>query len=82
MGVAILLTTEFGVLDSVSRVSTDLVKVNTYYEGGAEPQALHDNLSIRSSYYGEPGPASTGMPLPRLNPEGAMISIDAIAALP
>ncbi len=28
MGVAILLTTEFGVLDVISRVSTDLVKVN------------------------------------------------------
>lgn len=60
----------------------DLVKVNTYYVGGAEPEALHENLSIRSSYYGDPGPASTGMPLPRLVPEGAMISIDAIAALP
>ncbi len=60
----------------------DLVKVNAYYAGGAEPEALHDNLSIRSGYYAEPGPASTGMPLPRLAPEGAMISIDAIAALP
>jgi hypothetical protein len=28
MGVALLLTTEFGVLDAVSRISTDLVKVN------------------------------------------------------
>lgn len=28
MGVAILLTTEFGVLDAASRISTDLVKVN------------------------------------------------------
>jgi hypothetical protein len=28
MGVAILLTTEFGVLDATSRISTDIVKVN------------------------------------------------------
>ena len=28
MGIAILLTTEFGVLDSASRISSDIVKVN------------------------------------------------------
>ncbi|MDH3475287.1 MAG: Rid family hydrolase [Rhodospirillales bacterium] len=60
----------------------DLVKVNTYYRGGADPEALHRNLEIRSGYYADPGPASTGMPLPALAPAGALISIDAVAALP
>lgn len=32
MGVAILLTTEFGVLDATSRISSDIVKVNWLYE--------------------------------------------------
>lgn len=58
-----------------------LVKVNTYYRSPGGAEALHQNLSIRSSYYASPGPASTGMPVPVLDPPGAMISIDAIAMI-
>ncbi len=59
----------------------NLVKVNTYYLGGGTPEELHINLEIRSGCYVAPGPASTGMPVPRLHRPAAMISVDAIAAL-
>lgn len=59
----------------------DLAKVNTYYVGSGTPEELHANLKIRSDYYRAPGPASTGMPVPGLRPEGALISIDGIAIL-
>ena len=66
-------------LESLGAGLEDLVKVNVYYAGGAEAQSLHENLSIRSGYYPNPGPASTGIPLPRLQPPGAWITVDALA---
>ena len=43
----------------------DVVKVTAFYAGNASAGVLHDNLSIRSSSFTEPGPATTGIPLRR-----------------
>ena len=39
----------------------------------------NNNLPIRSSYFKEPGPATTGVPLPALAYESMVIEIDAFA---
>ena len=58
----------------------DLVKVNVHYVGGPTPEDLHRNVDVRSRFYASPGPASTGVPVPRLHPPGASIVVEAIAA--
>jgi enamine deaminase RidA (YjgF/YER057c/UK114 family) len=57
----------------------DTVKVNAFYRGGASADQLHSNLSIRSACFTEPGPTSTGIPLPHLAYEGMMIEIEIVA---
>ena len=63
----------------------DIVKLNTYYEGShsadesSDADDLHDNVTIRGSYFDKPGPASTGIPFRCLAYEGMLIEIEAIA---
>jgi len=57
----------------------DVVKVNAFYEGTGTADNLHDNLSIRSASFREPGPVTTGVPLPTLAYPKMMIEIDTIA---
>jgi enamine deaminase RidA (YjgF/YER057c/UK114 family) len=59
----------------------DVVKINCFYSGGADPDRLHRNLSIRSACFTEPGPATTGIPLEKLglSDAGMEIEIEAIA---
>ncbi|MDZ4736832.1 MAG: RidA family protein [Rhodospirillaceae bacterium] len=57
----------------------DVVKVTAYYQGGASADQLHANLKIRSGCFTEPGPTSTGIPLPALAYVGMMIEIEIIA---
>ena len=57
----------------------DVCKVTTMYEGASSYDALHDNLLIRSSFFQEPGPATTGVPLPALAYPGMIIEIDVFA---
>ncbi|MEZ5925552.1 MAG: RidA family protein [Hyphomicrobiaceae bacterium] len=57
----------------------DVCKVLTVYESGAGYRELHENLSIRSSYFPDPGPATTGVPLPKLAYPQMMIEIDIYA---
>ncbi len=59
----------------------DVVKVTTFYQGTASAEALHENLLIRSNSYSEPGPATTGIPVPNLVYEGMVIEIEVIAML-
>ncbi len=54
----------------------DVVKVLTLYHGDCGEEALNANLPIRSSYFTEPGPATTGVPLPELAYDGMMVEID------
>jgi enamine deaminase RidA (YjgF/YER057c/UK114 family) len=57
----------------------DVCKVTTMYEGASSYDELHDNLLIRSSFFPEPGPATTGVPLPALAYPGMIIEIDVFA---
>ena len=57
----------------------DVCKVTTVYHGECGADALHANLPIRSSYFSDPGPATTGVPLPALAYQDMMIEIDIFA---
>ena len=57
----------------------DVCKLITMYAGGCGAEALHANLPIRSWYFSEPGPATTGVPLPVLAYDAMMVEIDAFA---
>ncbi|WP_282607328.1 RidA family protein [Pelagibius sp. Alg239-R121] len=59
----------------------DVVKVTTFYQGSASAEALHENLLIRSNSYREPGPATTGIPVPALVYAQMVIEIEVIAML-
>jgi enamine deaminase RidA (YjgF/YER057c/UK114 family) len=66
------------VLDGLGVSMDDVVKVTTFYEGDGSGDDLHANLSIRSSYFTEPGPATTGISLPALADDGMVIEIEVI----
>jgi enamine deaminase RidA (YjgF/YER057c/UK114 family) len=59
----------------------DVVKVTAFYEGGASADQLHKNLSVRSSCFTEPGPATTGIPVPFLAYEQMVIEIEVVAMI-
>ena len=78
-------------MDNISKVLAglgasmdDVVKVTTFFKGDGGGADLHENLSIRSSYFSDPGPATTGIPLPFLaySEAGMMIEIEVIGMLP
>ena len=58
---------------------TDIAKMSVYYVGGATAAELHGNLTLRAQRFTKPGPASTGIPVPRLPRPGDRIAIEAIA---
>ncbi|SMC13698.1 hypothetical protein ROA7745_03555 [Roseovarius aestuarii] len=73
-------------MDNVAKVLADLgaglddvVKVTTHYQGNASAEALHENLLIRSNSYTEPGPATTGIPMPALVYPDMVIEIEVTA---
>jgi enamine deaminase RidA (YjgF/YER057c/UK114 family) len=70
------------VLDGLGVSIDDVVKVTTFYEGDGGGADLHANLSIRSSYFGDPGPATTGISLPCLAYDGMVIEIEVIGMVP
>jgi enamine deaminase RidA (YjgF/YER057c/UK114 family) len=72
------------VLDELGASMDDVVKVTTFYKGDGGGADLHENLSIRSSYFSDPGPATTGISLPFLaySEAGMMIEIEVIGMLP
>ena len=57
----------------------DIVKVGAFYAAGCGAEALHENLRIRSESFAEPGPTSTGIPLPTLAFEDMVVEIEVIA---
>ncbi len=59
----------------------DVVKVTTFYQGSASADELHQNLLIRSGSYTEPGPATTGIPVPGLVYESMVIEIEVTAMI-
>lgn len=66
-------------LEAADMSFADVIKATTYYRGGADADDLHENLQIRSGYYSEPGPASTGVPVVALPAAAAMISVELTA---
>ena len=56
-----------------------LVKINTFYTGTKGEEDLQKNASIRSGYYRDPGPASTGIPFEYLAYKDMLIEIDCVA---
>ena len=66
------------ILDELGAGYSSICKIMTVYRGeGAD--ALHANLPIRSSYFRDPGPATTGIPLPVLAYDSMCIEIDVYA---
>lgn len=69
------------ILAGFGAVLDDVVKVTAYYSGTASADVLHDNLSVRSASFTEPGPASTGIPMPCLAYEDMEIEIEVVAMI-
>lgn len=67
------------ILNELGADYEDVCKVMTVYKGDCGAEALNENLPIRSSYFNDPGPATTGVPLPVLAYEGMCIEIDIYA---
>jgi enamine deaminase RidA (YjgF/YER057c/UK114 family) len=67
------------ILNELGADFEDVCKVMAVYAGDCGAEALNENLPIRSSYFNEPGPATTGVPLPVLAYEGMSIEIDIYA---
>ncbi len=67
------------ILNALGASYADVCKVTTVYEGSAKADDLHENLSIRSSFFADPGPATTGIPLPILAYPRMVIEIDVFA---
>ena len=67
------------ILEELGASYDDVCKVTTVYHGDCGGDALNANLPIRSSYFPNPGPASTGVPLPELAYDSMMIEIDIFA---
>ena len=57
----------------------DVCKIMTIYQGDCGGESLHGNLGIRAGDFRDPGPATTGVPLPALAYESMVIEIDAFA---
>ncbi len=69
------------VLNDLGADYDDVCKIMTVYRGDCGAEDLHRNLPIRSSYFDNPGPASTGIPLPVLAYDAMTIEIDAYAMI-
>ncbi|MBZ0217349.1 MAG: hypothetical protein K8F25_12400 [Fimbriimonadaceae bacterium] len=59
----------------------NVAKLTAHYAGGASADDLHGNMAVRHSFYGKPGPASTGLPVSGLFGRDCLISIDVVAVL-
>lgn len=70
------------VLGSFGADFEDAVKFNIYYVGkGGSKEEWEKAAVVRASYFREPGPVATGIPVPRLYPEGALIEMELMAML-
>jgi len=67
------------VLNALGMDFDHMTKVNAYFIAEQDLAQWTTNVSIRSSYYVKPGPASTGIENLALSVPGALISVDCIA---
>lgn len=57
----------------------DVVKINRWYVAGGTVEEWETAATIMASFFTEPGPAATGIPVPALAYEGLMVEIEVIA---
>ena len=57
----------------------DVVKLNTWYLGQGTDADWRRAAEVRSSAFRFPGPGATGVPVPRLYPDGAMLRQECMA---
>jgi enamine deaminase RidA (YjgF/YER057c/UK114 family) len=57
----------------------DVVKLNRFYVGAGRREDWEVGARVAASYFQEPGPAATGIPVPTLAYEGLMVEIEVIA---
>jgi enamine deaminase RidA (YjgF/YER057c/UK114 family) len=69
------------VLEELGLGLENIVKINAFYVGKQGEKDLRENASVRSKYYRQPGPVSTGIPFPYLAYEDMLIEIDCIAMI-
>jgi enamine deaminase RidA (YjgF/YER057c/UK114 family) len=67
------------VLASFGLIMGSVVKVLALFSAIGRAEELHSNLSIRSAAFAEPGPPTTGIPVPHLTYPGMMMEIEVIA---
>ncbi len=58
---------------------SDIMKVNTFYQGSGTAEDWEISAGIRAGYFQDPGPAATGIPLPSFPCPGLMTKIFATA---
>lgn len=56
-----------------------VAKVNAYHQGREDKATWTENVQLRANYYPSPGPASTGVEVPTVGMEGALITLDCVA---
>jgi enamine deaminase RidA (YjgF/YER057c/UK114 family) len=66
-------------LAAVGAKLDDVVKLNSFYKGGADRDYPRRYATIRSSYFRDPGPTTTGVPLPKIAVLGLELEIEAYA---
>lgn len=67
------------VLDSLGCDLDDVAKINTWYLGQGTDADWRRAAEVRSSAFRFPGPGATGVPVPALYPDGAMIRQEVMA---
>ena len=67
------------VLAGFGATMDDVVKITRFYVGRGGREEWETAARIQASYFREPGPAATGIPLPALAYEGMMVEIEVIA---
>ena len=58
-----------------------VTKATTHYVGSSAAQDLHDNMSVRNTYYPRPGPASTGLPVAAFPLSTSRIAVDVLGVI-
>jgi enamine deaminase RidA (YjgF/YER057c/UK114 family) len=74
-----VMETTRAVLASFGLSLDDMVKQNRFSQGQADPETIVRNQRYRSSFYGEPAGASTGVPLPFLPLADLLVSVETVA---
>jgi enamine deaminase RidA (YjgF/YER057c/UK114 family) len=69
------------VLEGFGASMNDLVTTRCFYLSDGTPEALHDNLALRSAWFDAPAAAPTSVALRTMGLEGLMLEIEGIAIL-